>query len=147
VIVATNASTLLVMPTIEELDPGQQEKLLKLYTDHTEILRGMQIDAANEAQKFLWATDGGAAVVLMAYMVSNSAIRDSSAVWTSLLAFFSGIVALGLLRAVNYHKLTKIFRRWIRQIAKAIAGETDYSEPMTWNSTEALKGAWLPVAL
>jgi hypothetical protein len=60
VIVAVDASTLFLMPTVKDLTPEHQEKLLKHYADHTEIMRGLQIDAANEAQKYLWVTNGGA---------------------------------------------------------------------------------------
>jgi hypothetical protein len=135
------------MPTIKDITPEQQEKLLKHYADHTEVMRSLQIEAANEAQKYLWVTNGGAAVVLMAYMGSNAAIRDSTAAWTSLLAFFGGIVALGLVRAVNYHKTLTLFRGWIQRVGKAGAGETDYREPSQWLTTEANKKGWLPIAL
>jgi hypothetical protein len=54
----TNLFVNAVMPTINELEPPVPEKLFKLYAVHTEVMRGLLVSAANEAQKFLWATSG-----------------------------------------------------------------------------------------
>jgi hypothetical protein len=132
---------------LHELAPDLREKETQRQDDHLETLRGLQITAATEAQSMLWAANGGAAVALMAFMGSKESIRDSTSAWMSLVSFFVGIVALGLLRAMNYHTSLKLLDGWIVRITEVRKGLTGIDAPAEWLSAAINKHAWVPIAL
>src|ERR1700733_5590349 len=132
---------------ITELKDEHRQKWFKLYNDHLELLRRMQQRAVRDTQKYLWASNAGAAVALMAFMGANDVVRASSAAWISLTAFFLGIIALGALRALIYHLQTKLFKGWVLHTTKASSGEIDAERPIAWINDQTKKRPWLPVAL
>jgi len=135
------------MPKLSDVDPERRDKIVHEYGDHAETLRGIQIAAANDAQSLLWATNGGAAIALIAFMGSNASIRDSSSAWVSLASFFVGIIALGVLRAVNYHFSLHQLDGWLTQTDDVINRGADLDAPRQWLAKEINRGAWLPIAL
>jgi hypothetical protein len=119
------------------------DKVRDQYLNHTEVLRAIQVSAADEATKFLWATNGGAAVALLAFMGSSQPIRHSPYVHVSLFAFFTGLVALVVVRAINYHNTTQLLGGWIRETDKALNSEIDAAAPGQWLQQQINRLPWV----
>jgi hypothetical protein len=135
------------MQFFKDLDAESAVRTRDHLFSHTEVLRQLQNSAATEATNFLWATNGGAAVALLAFMGSNSSLRSSAYAHEGLVVFFVGIVMLGLLRAINYHKLTTMLNGWIVETDKALASETKLSAPAIWLQRKINYLAWVPALL
>ena len=131
------------MPKYHELPPDKWEPQAEFYRRHLEVLRVRNSTAGQEATTYLWATNGGASVALLAFMGSNASVRASSAAWVSLMIFFLGIVALGILRALAYHFTLSYFKTWLRSVDEVFANQIDINEPAArLNAKEAAFGYW-----
>jgi hypothetical protein len=121
-------------------DARAGDRARQAYSNHTEVIRGILFTAEEEIGKYLWATNGGAAVALLAFMGANQSFRNALPAHYALLAFVVGLIALGLLRALSFHAADSTFQNWIEQVNRAQRDETEHDAPFLWIQRRSTSG-------
>lgn len=131
-------------------DPGAQSEWVaeaaRFLNSHLEVLRGLQISAAERAQKYLLVTNAGAVVAMLSYIGTSQPARPDESVWFALGCFVSGVVLCGVLVAVNYHGTTHALNSWVRDTDRFFSNDLDLTEVTANLRAGAKKWGWAPPA-
>ena len=112
-------------------DPKLSEELRKTRNNYINIrweqLYSLSKEAGDSAFKYLFATNFGGTIAVLAYLGS---IAESGATPTSakiaLLSFFIGLIVVGVYRACDVHYCDDVFEHYQKLVKKYYKGEIDW---------------------
>src|SRR6266513_6098545 len=104
---------------------GRGDGVIAQIRQHTEMLRALLISGGDRAEHYLLWTNSGAVIALLSFMTASERIRDLPAAWHALMCFVAGVLACGVLCAVNYHLRLSGFRHWTADCDKFFADAID----------------------
>ena len=135
------------MKFLDPMPPEMRKDILQEIREHREVLRKMLNSSADQARRYLTITNAGAAVALMAYMGTSTSVRASPIAWWSLCFFVAGLIATGVLAALDYHMLGSTFDLWLRDSDEFIANKIELAELYgRLNIRSRKKPSWAVVA-
>lgn len=111
-----------------ELD-DEVRKARERFIDHREKqLQSLSIEANETAMKFLFTTNAGGAIALLAYLGTRPETTPNQSLLTSSIAFFFlGVLFIGIVRAFAVHLYIGVFKSF------NTSAKTYFSEARDWD--------------
>jgi hypothetical protein len=133
------------MKFLDPMPEGTRKDVQQSIRDHLEVLREMLNTSADQARQYLTITNAGAAVAVMAFMGSSESARESRVAWVSLCCFVVGLIAAGVLAALEFHRRRSDLALWLIDSNEFFANKIDLAELYARLNTRNVKSGNRPI--
>ena len=116
------------MKLSETEDPAVRQQRLNYIEERWKQLNELLKESAGRANSYLLLTNAGGAAAMLAFLGANADIRNLFVARLSLALFAIGIILVGILDAMAYQQISKLFFTWRTNTLQFYKDEKDWGE-------------------